>query len=659
MPGLSLFLLAAFVLPQGETPQSAPDAVVADAAAGHLTFKTLVERVYDSRWMLQEVKQGEALETIDWSLDPQGQASIDIDGTGAVTRIWMSHAVGTVRVYVDGSDQAAIDWDLETMFSKRLPGYLSAPLFMQLGSGFVCKIPLPFNDSMRIVLEGPAMDGIRGDVAVRRFGKGVELESLTSETLSANLRPLRFAAQLFRDNTNPETLGEAPISWKGGFRFHEPMTGEDEDYYYGDFRVPILGDGVLRWFEIEFHKKLPPDEMREMLRHLTLRMELNTVKSSVVGDILFELPLGDFFGTTPGLNPFQSHLVGFNEATGVFYFRMPVPFTGGLKISLSSDIREVTIIKTRWGVNKYASPEDVPPLRLHSGWVRSSANGVPKDAQLDIASQARLIGYSFSSAAPTAAEQKFTGAFQFLNAWKDATPMAFEQLTLREGPGSFGHRSAFRLFGLDAPTSSDRLTFNPGVELAGGLATDYTAFAWWYAPVDSTTSFAVDAPFETRWPLPMPAANFYSVTGAFECENLDGALMGADTSTEVFQSPDANAKWSRLQFLDWQPNSAEQFINFPFPINDSGRFEVYVQFAQGEKYGKVQVLVDGRRVGEEMDMSSLEFAPSGEVKVGEVRLMKRLDHKIAFKSVDGKAIGLDYFRFQAVAKPSDSDNSEN
>jgi hypothetical protein len=659
MPGLSLFLLAAFALPQGEAPQNTPGAADVEAVAAPLTFKALVERVYDPRWMLEEVNQGETLETFDWSLDSHGQASVSLEGSGAVARIWMSQAAGTVKVFVDGSDQAAIVWDLEALFAKRLPGYLSAPLFMKIGEGFVCKIPLPFEKSMRIDFSGPVDAEFSGDISVRRFGDGVALESLTAETLSTNLRPLRYAAQIFRDNSNPETLGEAPISWKGGFRHHEPRTEEGSDYYYGDFRVPIVGHGVLRWFEIEFHKKLPPAEMRELLRHLTLRLELNTENSMTVGDIIFEVPLGDFFGSSPGLNAFQSHLIGFNEATGVFYFRMPVPFTGGLKISLSSDIRQVTTIKTRWGVNKYALPEEVPPMRLHSGWVRSNAAGVPTAAILDIQSSARLVGYSFSSTAPTAADQTFSGAFQFLNAWKDVTPMAYEQQTLREGPGSFGHRSALRLFGLDSPSSDKALIFSPGVKLADGLATDYTAFAWWYAPAESTTSFAVDAPLEKRWPLTIPSATFYSVSGAFECETLDGVLMGADTSAQVFQSEDASAKWSRLQFLDWQPNAAEQFVNFPFPIAESGRYELYAQFAIGDKYGKVQVLVDGRRVGEEIDLSATEFGPGGEVMIGDLRLMKRLDHKIAFKSVDGKAIGIDYFRFQAVAKPSDSDNSKN
>jgi len=114
-----------------------------------------------------------------------------------------------------------------------------------------------------------------------------------------------------------------------------------------------------------------------------------------------------------------------------------------------------------------------------------------------------------------------------------------------------------------------------------------------------------------------------------------------------------------LQYLDWQPADSLQVLNFPFPVEKSGRYKLYAQFAKGEKYGQVQVLIDGKRVGEVIDFSGEGLAASGEVEVGDVRLMQRLDHKIAFMSKDGKAIGVDYFILRAPAKPTDSDNSNN
>lgn len=675
MAGLSLFLLALLAAPLAASSQDVDESALQNGAVTapqgipgaidpELSFKDLLERTYDPRWMLQAVAEGEKVETFSWAVDEAGHASVSIDGQGAVARIWLSQASGRIRVYADGAEQPSLDWNLDYLLSKRLPAHLNSPLFSQIGSGFVCRIPLPFAKSIRIDFDGAADSDQQGTLAIRRFGNEVTVEPLVVGMLEANLRPLRFAAQQLRDNANPETVGGAPISWSGSFRDHTPLTEEGSDYYYGDFRVPIVGNGVLRWFEIEFYKKLPPQQMAEVLRSITLRMELNTVKSVLVGDIIFEAPLGDFLGTAPGLNAFQTHLIGYNETTGVFYFRMPVPFTGGLKVSLSSDLPEPVTVKTRWGVNKYAKAEDVPPLRLHSGWARGnykaepstpakpSQPGVPSAALFHIPSEARLLGYTFSSTASSAEPQRFQGPFSFVNSWLTQEPLAFEQVTLHEGPGSFGNRSALRLFGLDAPTSVEGLDFDPGILLASSGETHYSALAWWYAPFGSSSSFPTDAPLEERWPLVQPTPSFHMVVGAYECESLDGALMAAGTQTTIVQAEDPSTLWSRLQYLDWRPTAANQVLNFPFPVENAGRYELYAQFAKGSDYGKVQVLVDGRRIGDVLDFSAAELAPSGEIKVGELRLMKRLDHKIAFITTDGKAIGVDYFRLQPVAKPS-------
>jgi|FLOH01.1.fsa_nt_gi hypothetical protein len=669
MLGLSLLLFALLVPPQADVPQE-PTLVGSNGVDNGLSFKDLVERTYDPRWMLQAVVAGERVETLPWAVDKEGHAAVATTGQGAVARIWLSQSSGRVRIYADGATAPTLDWDLETLFAQPLPEFLDSPLFMRVGEGFVCRIPLPFAQSMRLEFDAAAASSLHGDVAIRYFGADVAVEALTPDLLETNQRSLMFAAQYLRNNVNPETVGERPLSWAGDFRDYERNTEEGADHFYGDLRVVLKGNGVLRWFEIEFTEKLPPQQMREVLRNLTLRMELNTEKSVIVGDILFEVPLGDFLGTAPGHNPFLSHLIGFNENTGVFYFRMPVPFTGGLKISLSSDLPNPTVVKTRWGMNKYAKAEDVPPLRLHSGWAygrhdsvpatpsKPSPLGIPSAAFLSVPGPARLLGYTFSATASSAAPQTFEGPFSFVNASHSAVPFAFEQVTLREGPGSFGSTSVLRLFGLDAPTAIDGLEFQPGISLAASGTTQYSALAWWYAPAAATSSFPTDAPSAARWPLATPSPDFYLVAGAFECESLAGALMAPGTATTVVASQDVAVEWSRLQYLDWQPLAAKQVLNFPFPVAEAGRFVVCVQFAKGEKYGKVQVLIDGQRVGSELDFSGTSLEPSGEIAVGEVRLMKRLDHKIAFMSNDGKAIGLDYFRLQPVVKTATENPNE-
>jgi len=537
MVGFSLCALAFLAFQQdAPTQEPAVDATNQAVFGGDrdLSFKDLVSRTYDARWMLSPVQDGESVETSSWAVDDNGVASVSFDGQGVVARLWLSEATGQISFFVDGSESPSLEWDLDTLLAGPLPKHLDGPLFMPVGEGFVSRIPLPFQKSIRIDFSGAS--GLTGDIDVRRFSADVKVPSLSRDMLKDNRRSLSFAAQVIRDNTNPETIGEAPLSWKGSFNDSE--RNPEADYYYGDFRVAIVGNGVLRWFELEFPQKRSQEEMREVLRSLTLRMELNTEKTALKGDVVFEVPLGDFLGSSPGLNPFQTHLVGYNEATGVFYCRMPVPFVGGLKVSVSSDMPEVMVLKSTWGVNKYAKAEDVPPMRLRSGWVRSSGTGSPLDAVLELDGQARLLGYTFSSTATVADPQAFNGPFNFVNSWHGAAPLAFEHLTLREGPGGFGHTSAVRFFGLDAPTGANGLIFDPGITLAEKEPTDYSALAWWYAPADAACSFPTDASDARRLPILEPTPSFFAVEDAFECESLGGALMAPGSTASIVEAAD-------------------------------------------------------------------------------------------------------------------------
>ena len=59
-------------------------------------------------------------------------------------------------------------------------------------------------------------------------------------------------------------------------------------------------------------------------------------------------------------------------------------------------------------------------------------------------------------------------------------------------------------------------------------------------------------------------------------------------------------------------------------------------------------LLDGKPVGEPIDCSGEGLAPGGEILLVEMRMMARADHAVSLRSVDGKAIGVDYLRFEKV-----------
>lgn len=89
-------------------------------------------------------------------------------------------------------------------------------------------------------------------------------------------------------------------------------------------------------------------------------------------------------------------------------------------------------------------------------------------------------------------------------------------------------------------------------------------------------------------------------------------------------------------------------VAFPFALGVSGKYRLLAQFAKGEQYGSFEVLLDGKKVGETIDCAADALTPTGELDLGEHRMMARNDHTVSLRSLDGKHIGIDYFRFEKV-----------
>ena len=609
-----------------------------------LDFPGMVRRCFDPRWMYLPVLEGESCESIALEVE-QGSLQFTADGMGAVTRLWLDAPSGTLKAFVDGADEACFTWDLDKELASE-DRILGAPLFMELGDGFLSRIPIGFREGLRLQYEGPAT---QASVTVRRFGEGQEVESMQSDTIRKHRRSIRYANQVLVTDSHPEILLGRPKMVAAELSY-SPKSEEKEDYYAGDMRVLHKGHGVLRWFDLQFVNVESREEMREILRSLVVRVEENTSSTPEIGDILFELPLGDFFGSSPGVNPYRSHLMGFSEETATFYFRVPMPFHNGLKVSLASDLERTLLLKSNWGLDPYAKAEHVPPLRLHGGWVRRVVQGPLEGAALELDGPARLLGYSLSTTSSNTQPLDFgRGPFAWADGVRESTPGALEQPTLVEGPGAFGHNSLLRLFGLDSPTQADGWAFDPQVQVPGDQPTDFTAFAWWYSEPGVQSNFDTLAPSEKRLPIGDPIPSFHVVRDASEFELNREVLSAKGSRMTVATSDDADAKWSRLQYVRWTPSEPMQMINFGFPVLESGTYELRLQLAKGADFGSAQVLVDGKRQGEALEMHADGAAtPSGEISLGEVRLMKRDNHKLAVMSLDGKPVGLDYFRLVRV-----------
>ncbi|MGB0952068.1 MAG: DUF2961 domain-containing protein [Planctomycetota bacterium] len=657
----SILVYAGLLLPifQEQQPEAAnPEqpALPTVSAMGDpddLSYSTMLERMHDYRWMLFAPREGEKVETTDLVLEPGQIQRVSLTDAGAISHLWISSQMGKVRFYVDGATTPTLNWDLQEFAKSGVPEYLPYPMSVPLGLGWDVHLPLPFANSMEVEFEAPADFGLAVQLDVRRFGKGVRIDSVSEQLLTDSLDVIKEVARIVREGENPKSLA-VPDPFKVGAARKKELHGQPGTS--GDYSWHIGGKGMVRWMEITFIHKEAPAPVAEMLRGLELRLEHHTKEPLVEGETMFRVPLGDFFGSAHGANPFQSYLIGFDAQTNTFRLRLPIPFEDGIRIVVSSEFEKAARFGVRAGLDLYHIDSEMPPMRLHAGWKRAREVGKPQAATLKVDGPAHLAGYTFETTSPSLQPMGHTGAFRFADYWTAQTPGAFQHVTRRDGPLGYGRNGMIRTFALDAPSGAEGLEFHPGIVFpeADG-PTDYSALAWFYAPEGTQHSMQTLYPYEQRIPAPLPEAKFLLVEDAMEAEAAPGVSLSEGCTYEVKTVIDPAVRWSRLQFAHFQPTKASDLVAFPFALHESGKYTIHAQFAKGEGYGQFEVLVDGRVIGEIVDGAGEGLTPGGEMEITTMRMMARNDHSLALRSLDGKAIGIDYFRIVPVKPKSEGE----
>jgi len=625
-----------------------------------LAFPDLVERVAELDWMLEAPLPGEGVEEFDATQVAAEQVlEFTVSDAGALARLWVSDRQGRLELTIDGDTVEVLPLDFglwETQAEADRPLWQNAPLMSSLGRGWVSHLPLPFAASMTLRWHDAPV-GARIQCTVRRFGEGVQVVGFSAADLQQGNRKIRRALRRLNSTENPDVpIKPAPFK-VGGARKRSADAAQMTTN--GEFRWPIHGHGILRWFELDFiHKEAPaPDE--ELLRSLVLRVELGSSDLAAPGEVLFRVPLGDFFGSGPGTQQWQSPHMGFDVEKNTFYFRLPIPYESGLKICVESDLPGIARFRVRAGFDPIPNISDVPPMRLHAGWIYGDHVGSSEDAVLEAAGPARLAALSFTSTSSSTAPFRHDGPFAFASSWGASLAQSLQQVTVWDGPGSFGRTSMIRHFALDAPTngSGETLREAAGVLFDGQDEVNYRMFAWWYAPLESTSNLDDPGPVEERLAVALPQPNFLVTPGAFEGEHAAGVLLAPNTKTERIQAP-AELGFSRSQYLEWDQVKANDNLVLPFPVYEAGRYRVALRLATGPERGKVQVFLDGRAIGDVLDLHAETAGVSAEFDFGETRMMPRLDHKFALRTLDGKPVGVDYFLLEPIIAQESSAPAE-
>lgn len=502
----------------------------------------------------------------DLGVDPETGLRIlaRAEGPGAIVRIWSANPHGRVRLEIDG--RPALDVDFGEWLSGEVPGF--PPPFAQTTSrGGNLYYPIPYARSMRLLAEA---SDLYFHVQIRQEPPGTTVRS-------------------FDPGERPPLPDLAPPAPPPESR----VTRERR----------LVGPGVVRRLEID----LPEDPQR--LRRTLLRIRVD-------GRLAVLAPLGDFFGTAPGITPYATLPLGVTEE-GVGWCAFPMPFA-------SEWILETDVPSRVW-----VTPDE-RPLRFVAHW--RGASRLPtrpfKDVRvLEVGEGGgRLVGCALFVRNPVRAwwgegDEKIyvddlsfpaffgTGTEDYFGyAWCDPTPFQhpFHAQTRCDGPGNRGHTTLLRFHVFDDVPFRERLRFD--LELWHWVDCEVGFATCAYAYVEPDAEVAMPEPgWDDLELVPLPPIP--RVEGAIEGESLEVVEKTAGVCGP--QDVSWAEGFSGEEHLWWREAGPGDRLVLAFRAPENAR-RLVVRLTRAPDYGIVRLLLNGRPLGDPIDLFASRVEPAPE-----------------------------------------------
>ncbi len=348
-----------------------------------LTYPDLLRRLYDL-WQLTEPPQrGERSGTFssydrrsrynaesgiyeDWDANDDGSGymrkegesivAFEAEGPGVIWRIWSAlPEMGHIRIFIDGADIPLLDCPFRDFFERfgdEIPPLNFPELAPTLSRGRNRFIPIPYNRSCKVLL----------DPGWGRY------YHFTYSTFPASTLLPHYTHQW--DRTSSLALAQTDrILAERGRGVANNATSTTDRYTVTvspGSKIPLCtlnGNRAITELRVSLAlPTLPAD--RALLRELTLTITWDDESEPSVWS-----PLGDFFGTAPGVNLYRALPLGMTESD--FYARWVMPFAKQARLEVSNDgtiAREVTFHITHEPLDRPADEL----LRFHAKWHRDA-----------------------------------------------------------------------------------------------------------------------------------------------------------------------------------------------------------------------------------------------------------------------------------------------
>jgi hypothetical protein len=548
---------------------------------------------------------------------------MDAEGPGAIVRWWITapHYKVIFRVYLDGSDTPTLEANIADLIGGKF--LVDAPLSAERARGRNLYLPIPYAKQCKVTVDDmPTQNNLYYQINYRTYAKGTEVETFKMD----NFKSLKNKIDAVQKTLL--AAGADVASHLGSASPTNVLIKKGETMSLsGKMLIP---NSVLQRIILKIDAR--GEELAQALRSTVISIKFDD-KETVW------CPLGDFFGSGVGVNPYKSWYARVErDGTLISLWRMPCQKSAEVSL-INYGERGVRVVQNAFSTDSYKW--DSRSMYFHADWrqQRNMETVPPRDWNYtkikghgvfvgDVLSvlnrhpawwgegdeKIYVDGETFPSHFGTGTEDYYGYAWctpQFFEA-----PFHFQPRA--EGPRNYGNVTNGRVRLLDGIPFTKDFRFDMEVLHHQKAIVDYAVATFWYA-FDGAS--LVDFPSRQEQIAEVKSPVLYKTPVSLDIPGFK--IEKAPTGGAVQQQGMRNwsgGKWHNDDQLWWTGAKPNDKLELILETDKEGTYKLIAELTKARDYGIIQFSVDGTKVGGPIDLYNPDVIPTGAIEVGTVNL---------------------------------------
>lgn len=553
----------------------------------------------------------EVIKLPDGNQDNGQYVMCDVEGPGAIVRVWTATIGGEIKLYLDGKKTPVWQGPAQDFLQPKYTQFAEAAgldesifqgTFSQRNAGY---FPIPFAEHCRIVWTGNHKKVHFYQIQVRLYESNANVETFEMGELES------CKEQIIR---TADALADPDIHWQ--YRSSQEPIPLAASIAAGRKKeiLSLEGPQAIERLTLKIHAQDIDKALRQTLLHISF-------DNYPWGQV--QCPVGDFFGAAPGINPYQSTPFTVHP-DGTMVCRFTMPFESSCKITIDNrGDQDVTLtgsalpmnyqwndrsmhFRARWRIDHglvAASnpPEDIPFLLangqgLYVGTVSYIMNtgNIPtsygnwwgegdEKIFVDDDTQPSTFG--------TGSEDYYNYAWSSADIWQH--PYCGQPRN--DGPGNRGFVTNHRWHILDPLPFQYRIAFYMELfshDTMPGFA--YGRIAYHYGRPGLIDDHMAITNEDLREQILPPNWEPVARMGGSNSQFYQAEALLKDRTNITFEK---NNLWSGSQLMVWRPQADGDTLDFSLPILEDGRYTIRLVAARTPQSGSIISRLNGHLIG--------------------------------------------------------------